>query len=119
MIAWFDHWLKGSAAAPLTSAPVRLFVMGANEWRDEQEWPLARARPTAYYLSSAGKANTLNGNGVLGTALPPATSPADRYTYDPREPGAHGRERRLLADARGPARRRERATTCSCTRAGR
>jgi hypothetical protein len=103
MIAWFDHWLRGSAAAPLSSAPVRLFVMGANQWRDEQEWPLARARPTAYYLSSAGKANTLNGNGVLGTVLPPATSPVDRYTYDP---GAHGRERRLLANACGPARRR-------------
>jgi N-acyl-D-amino-acid deacylase len=77
--------------------------MGANEWRDEQEWPLARARQTAYYLSSAGRANTLNGNGVLDTALPPASSPADRYTYDPAKPvptGVSGGYSRTPADQR-------------------
>jgi putative CocE/NonD family hydrolase len=103
MLAWFDYWLKDGVKTALTSAPIRLFVMGANEWRDEQEWPLARARQTAYYLSSAGRANTLNGNGVLDTALPPASSPADRYTYDPAKPvptGVSGGYSRTPADQR-------------------
>ena len=41
---WFDHWLKGIDRGLLDDPPVRLFVMGANRWRDEQEWPLARTR---------------------------------------------------------------------------
>ena len=46
MIGWFDHWLKGGDRAAVDTAPIRLFVMGENRWRDEQEWPLARARVT-------------------------------------------------------------------------
>jgi putative CocE/NonD family hydrolase len=102
MMEWFDHWLKNGGRPALASSPVRLFVMGANEWRDEQEWPLARARPTAYYLSSGGRANTLSGDGRLGTSLP-AASPADRYTYDPANPvptGASGGYSRTPADQR-------------------
>ena len=49
----------------------------ANKWRDEQEWPLARAKPTAFYLHSSGSANTLSGDGTLSTT-PPAEEPADR-----------------------------------------
>ncbi len=30
--------------------------MGKNEWRDEDDWPLARASKTSYYLHSAGAA---------------------------------------------------------------
>jgi len=33
--------------------PVRIFVMGANTWREEEAWPLARAKDTPFYLSSA------------------------------------------------------------------
>jgi putative CocE/NonD family hydrolase len=68
-------------------------VMGANVWRDEKEWPLARARPTPYYLHSRGFANSRFGDGVLNTT-PPVEEPADRYRYDPRNPvptyGGHG-----------------------------
>ena len=52
--------------------PVRLYVMGANVWRDEQEWPLARARETAWYLRSDGHANTASGDGRLTTEQPGA-----------------------------------------------
>ena len=45
--------------------PVKIFVMGDNVWRTENEWPLARTEFTPYYLHSAGKANTLNGDGSL------------------------------------------------------
>ena len=103
MIRWFDHWLKDGDRAVLDTAPVRVFVMGANTWRDEQEWPLARARGTAYYLSSGGRANTLSGDGVLATSAPAASSTPDRYTYDPANPvptGASGGYSRTPADQR-------------------
>ena len=48
--------------------------MGANVWRDEQEWPLERAVQTSFYLHSQGRANTLDGNGTLNAAKPSAES---------------------------------------------
>ena len=81
-LAWFDRHLdrRPGAADP---APVRLFVMGANVWRDEREWPLARARETAFYLQSGGRANSASGDGVRGDAPPAATQPPDTFAYDP------------------------------------
>ena len=90
---WFDHLLKGEQNGVDKEAPVKIFVMGANTWRDEKEWPLARAKATPYYLHSAGFANTRFGDGTLSTT-PPASEPADHYRYDPRNPvptyGGHG-----------------------------
>jgi hypothetical protein len=59
--------------------------MGKNEWRSENEWPLARTRFTKFYLHSDGKANGRNGSGVLTTELPKTETP-DRYSYDPSNP---------------------------------
>lgn len=84
-VRWFDQFLKGQQTGILQEAPIKLFVMGANVWRDEQEWPLARAVETRYYLHSNGHANTLNGDGVLSTSIPESES-ADRYDYDPAHP---------------------------------
>ncbi len=84
-LRWFDHFLKGLDTGVLSEAPIKLFVMGANIWRDEQEWPLARAAETRYYLHSRGKANSLHGDGSLSTDLPAAEA-ADSYDYDPANP---------------------------------
>ncbi|GHO83442.1 CocE/NonD family hydrolase [Dictyobacter formicarum] len=84
-LRWFDHFLKGQDTGILSEAPIKLFVMGANVWRDEQEWPLARAVETRYYLHSAGQANTLDGDGTLSTEVPEVEQP-DTYTYDPANP---------------------------------
>jgi putative CocE/NonD family hydrolase len=59
--------------------------MGINRWRAENEWPLARAVPTPYYLHSGGHANTLDGDGWLSGEAP-ADEPADTYVYDPANP---------------------------------
>ena len=59
--------------------------MGADEWRDEREWPLARTRWTRFYLHSQGQANSLNGDGRL-SAEAPAEEPPDRFEYDPADP---------------------------------
>jgi putative CocE/NonD family hydrolase len=106
---WFDYWLKDARTGVLSRAPVRLFVMGANTWRDEQEWPLARAAPTAFYLHSLGGANTLDGNGSLSDKRP-ADEPADRFVYDPWNPvptGARGGYSRIPADQRQLERRHD------------
>ena len=84
-LRWFDHWLKGVDNGAERRAPVMIFVMGADLWRDEQEWPLARTVWTAYYLHSSGAANTLHGDGRLSTDQP-GDEPTDEYRYDPENP---------------------------------
>ena len=82
MLQWYDWLLKDEANGMDKEKPVRIFVMGKNEWRDEDDWPLARAKNTHYYLHSPGGANGLNGNGALNTTSP-AEEKADQYIYDP------------------------------------
>jgi putative CocE/NonD family hydrolase len=84
-LAWHDHWLKGIDNGVERNPPVKLFVMGENQWRYEKEWPLARTQYTKYYLTSGGKANSAAGDGRLGTAAP-AGAATDTYTYDPASP---------------------------------
>ncbi|HYK18649.1 MAG TPA: CocE/NonD family hydrolase [Bryobacteraceae bacterium] len=102
-IAWFDRWLKNTAKdtaddakhyaheawhaklAIVDEAPVNIFVMGVNRWRDEDEWPLARTRYRPLYLASNGDANTLAGDGKLEWRMP-RKSAADHFSFDPRDP---------------------------------
>ena len=85
VLRFYDYWLKGEDNGVGDEKPVRIFVMGENVWRDEDEWPLARAESTRYYLHSDGKANTLSGDGLLTPELPP-TGPPDVYVYNPIDP---------------------------------
>ena len=84
MLDFYDRWMK---ERPKTKAPapVKIFVMGENVWRDENEWPLARTKYTEFYLHSDGSANTLEGDGTLTEATPRDESP-DRFVYDPLDP---------------------------------
>ena len=84
-LRWFDHWLKGIDNSIVDEPPLRLFIMGINEWRDEHEWPLARTQWQKWYLHANGNANTLLGDGHLSTEPPSQESP-DHYTYDPNHP---------------------------------
>jgi putative CocE/NonD family hydrolase len=83
-LSWYDYLFKGVQNV-FAGKPVRIFVMGANGWRDEDDWPLARAQNTKYFLHSTGQANSLRGNGRLSTTPPGAEAP-DRYVYDPSDP---------------------------------
>ena len=84
-LRWFDHWLKGIDTGIADEPPVKLFVMGENAWRDENEWPLARTRYTPYYFHSRGQANSADGDGSLSAAAP-GEEPPDRFVYDPDNP---------------------------------
>jgi hypothetical protein len=83
---FFDRFVKGEASPRLDALPkVTYFTMGLNKWQTSDTWPPAGAQPMTFYLSSGGKANTLNGDGWL-TAKPPATDQPDSFTYDPADP---------------------------------
>jgi len=83
---WFDHFLKGEDNHVLQNMPkVRYFTMGLNKWQSSDTWPPAGAQPMKLYLTSGGKANTLNGDGALSVAAPGADRP-DSFTYDPMNP---------------------------------
>jgi uncharacterized protein len=82
---WYDYLFKNVANSFANAKPVKIFVMGADEWREEETWPLARAHATKYFLHSAGKANSLVGDGSLSIAGP-HTEPMDQYVYDPANP---------------------------------
>ncbi|MBV8630887.1 MAG: CocE/NonD family hydrolase [Silvibacterium sp.] len=83
-LEWYDYLLQGKQNRWADKKRVRLFVMGANEWRDEDDWPLARAKATKYFLQSEGKANGAGGDGVLSTGKPGRG--ADTFIYDPADP---------------------------------
>lgn len=82
---WFRCWLRGERNEVAKWPPIRIFVMGANQWRDESEWPLRRTAFTDYFFHSGGSANTVSGNGEL-SQKPPQKEPQDTYVYDPRDP---------------------------------
>jgi len=88
-IAWLERWLDPPPArAPRAiglDAPLRIFVMGSNQWRDEQEWPLKRTCYTPLYLSGGGRANTASGDGALSWR-PAELSSSDHFLYDPTKP---------------------------------
>jgi putative CocE/NonD family hydrolase len=81
---WYDYLFLGKQNE-FAGKPVRIFVMGKNEWRDEDSWPLERARSTRYFLHSSRNANSVGGDGALSTAAPGAEA-ADSYVYDPANP---------------------------------
>jgi putative CocE/NonD family hydrolase len=80
-VQWFRQWLAPDDAdtvAPQAELPpVLLYVMGINEWREEQEWPLARAVDTQLFLRSDGR---------LSHNPPEADEGIDRYLHDPSDP---------------------------------
>ncbi|MGZ3630614.1 MAG: CocE/NonD family hydrolase [Ktedonobacteraceae bacterium] len=86
-LRWFNRWLKGytNISATPEEFSVRIFVMGASEWRDEHEWPLARTQWTPFYLHSRGSANSRFGDGTLSIDKP-ENEPTDTYQYDPAHP---------------------------------
>ncbi len=84
-LRWLERWVKEIPNGIDQEPPVRIFVMGINQWRDEADWPLPDTRYTPYYLHSNGHANTLSGDGTL-SPLPPNDEPADTFIYDPLNP---------------------------------
>jgi hypothetical protein len=75
-LRWFDRWLKDQRNGVDEEAPVKLFVQGANRWRDEKEWPPARAKSTKLFLREQGWLSF----------DAPGNEGGDTYVYDPHDP---------------------------------
>ena len=84
-IEWYDFVLKGKQNRYADSGRVKIFVLGENAWREEDDFPLARARETRFYLGSDRGANTVGGDGTLSTTLSDNPS-TDSFEYDPWNP---------------------------------
>jgi hypothetical protein len=82
---WFDYWLKGVDNGIVDEPRVKVFVMGANRWREADEWPLPETLYTPYYIHSGGGANSVFGDGELSTTAPEGEKP-DEFVYDPEHP---------------------------------
>ncbi len=74
-LRWFDAHLKGETHR-LRRQPVRIYVMGAEEWQELEDWPPA-AETVRYYLHAQDQ---------LSTGGPTTSSPPDAYLYDPADP---------------------------------
>jgi putative CocE/NonD family hydrolase len=107
-IRWFDYWLKGTANGVDKDAPVRIFVMGDNQWRSERHWPLQNTKDRILYVTSRGHANTPSGDGKLVPEKPQSVR-TDSYVYDPNNPipTPFGPRRPVPADQRSLAARED------------
>lgn len=85
-LRWYDYWLKGMDTGVASDPPVKIFVMGKNEWRGENEYPLARTQYQNLYFHSGGHANSSRGDGSLAWDAPAGDAAPDRYRYDPDRP---------------------------------
>ena len=74
LLQWFDQHLKDQKTP--AQPPVSIFIMGANRWRYEKEWPLSRQKETSFYLRSGE---------TLSETMPAQESP-ERYVFDPNDP---------------------------------
>lgn len=74
---WFDHFLADRPADANHQSGVDIFVMGINQWRHEDHWPLARARSTEFFLHPDGR---------LSVSAPTEEQATSTYVYDPTDP---------------------------------
>jgi putative CocE/NonD family hydrolase len=85
-LRFFDRWLKGRADNSLDGDPrVHIFVLGADQWWEADQWPLPGTQPTPLYLHSGGNANSHRGDGKVSFEAP-ASEPHDSFVSDPKDP---------------------------------
>ena len=88
IVEWYEYLFLGKQNEFANGKPVKIFVMGKNAWRYEDEWPLKRAKESYLSLHSwGGKANSVAGDGMLSAGKQlPDNDPPDTYVYDPANP---------------------------------
>lgn len=87
-LTWFDAWLKDDKRAQqaIREWPkLRYYSMGRNRWQSAETWPLPQSREMNLYLTSGGRANSLDGDGRL-QASPVSGGACDAFIYDPANP---------------------------------
>lgn len=84
-LRYYDFHLKGVQNGIDKEKPVKIFYMGENKWREEDNWPIPGTEYKELYLTGDSPANTLRGGGTL-TFDKPGKSGIDKYIYDPNNP---------------------------------
>jgi putative CocE/NonD family hydrolase len=89
-LAFFDRHLKGSGAGLPWADRVRVFITGRNAWCGFDTFPPQPAHTVAWYLASAGHANSARGDGRLLRAPDAALAEPDCFIDDPSLPFVAG-----------------------------
>ncbi len=84
-LRWYDYWMKGIDNGITDMPKIQYYLMGKNEWRQAQEWPLPGTTEQHWYLGSGGEANSSDGDGIL-SVTPPKEESTDSFVYDPAAP---------------------------------
>lgn len=90
MLAWFDRWLKAEPTGiDQTSTPAHLYLLGANKYVDQAQWPPASLRPTTWYLGAgpSGSGAPSQNDGTLTQTAPTTAAGADQIAYLGANPG--------------------------------
>lgn len=82
---WFDKQLLKLRNEKTNYGKIKLFVLGTNKWRYENEWPLARTKYRNLYISSDGSANISTSSGELNWDNQKRNG-FDLYEYNPNDP---------------------------------
>jgi putative CocE/NonD family hydrolase len=83
VLGWMDHYVRGIENGVDRDAPVRVFVMGDNRWRDAAAWPLPEARTTAFYFAGGERAG---GAGALTPLAPTRDNASSAFASNPARP---------------------------------
>src|SRR2546423_7601548 len=86
-LRWHDHWLKGEENGVEEDKPVKIFVMGLDQWRDEDDWPLPDTQYRPYYLHSGGDDKSATGEGKPSPHAP-AEDAREHHPYESPPPPA-------------------------------
>jgi len=84
-LKWYDYWLKGIDNGVTDMPKIQYYLMGKNQWRSADQWPLAKTTYKKLYLDGGGDANSRKGDGVL-SFKPPQNDATDEFVYDPENP---------------------------------
>ena len=83
ILRWMDHYVRGMDNGADRDSRVRIFVMGKNVWRDEDAWPLKRARSESFYLASKSASDR---KGTLVRSVATSSYPDSTFLSDPAKP---------------------------------
>ena len=83
--AFFDRYLMGLDNGFGARGPIHYFTLGADRWRDAEDWPLPGTDFQSWYLHGKGRAITADGEGTLSRE-PPGEESHDSFVYDPTNP---------------------------------
>ncbi|WXG42096.1 MAG: CocE/NonD family hydrolase [Candidatus Freyarchaeum deiterrae] len=74
IVRWYDYWLKDMATGIMDESPIKIFYMGIDQWREEDEWPPAVTQWKKYYLHDER---------TMDTHPPGPDEKPESYVYEP------------------------------------